>query len=245
MSDTSRTLIKNSIKSFILRIDVIKTDQTNLALIAEKMSAYFDRTEKRQISNFTVNFTSGNSEISKNDFYDFVLISEAKNISMTFSEVQNAFWIECSQYKNSSTYKELITKLLNILKELSLNIESKRIGMRYINDFDCNGVKNISKIYNKRLTSIVRNMLFEKTQSRIIGMEEYNNDGYKLRLQYGIPNKYYPSIITVFNLLLDIDSYIESTNTVDEWEEIIKNLNHAAYNKFKIEINENYIAELK
>lgn len=88
-------------------------------------------------------------------------------------------------------------------------------------------------------------MANEPELSRIIGVEEYNNDGYKLRFQYGIPNKFYPSVMTVYDLIMDIDSYIESTSTISEWEQIIVNLNHAAYRKFINEINENYLKELK
>jgi len=76
-------------------------------------------------------------------------------------------------------------------------------------------------------------------------MEEYNNEGMKMRFQYGIPNKFYPSVITVFDLVLDIDSFIESESSVNEWEGIISKLNHAAYGKFVKEINPNYIEDLK
>ena len=117
MNDENRILSKNDIKTFILRVDLLKNDSVNLSLLAEKMSIYFDRTEKRQINNFTVNFTTGHSEVIKNDCFDFVLVSEKTNTSMTFSEVQNAFWIENNLYTNNSTYKALIGELVDIINE--------------------------------------------------------------------------------------------------------------------------------
>lgn len=47
---SDNTLSKNEIKSFILKVDLINNDQLDIAKIAEKMSVYFDRTEKKQIN---------------------------------------------------------------------------------------------------------------------------------------------------------------------------------------------------
>lgn len=241
--DGTLTLTKNAIKNFILRIDLIKTDRLDIPKIAEAMSKYFDRAEKRQVSNFAINFTKGSSEITQQESFDFVLLSETK--SMTFSEMQNAFWLDSNQYKDNSIYKDMINTTIGVIKNMCGDIESRRIGLRYINEFKCDNQKNINAIYGKRLASTLKLMLADSSQSRIIGMEEYNNDGYKLRFQYGIPNKFYPSVITTFDLLLDIDSYIENTNSVTEWNDAIRTLNHAAYALFVKEINPKYLEELR
>jgi uncharacterized protein (TIGR04255 family) len=246
MGNANNTLTKNAIKQFILRVDFTKSDALNIGEIAERMSVHFDRSEKRQISGFQMKLTQGvASEVVPQNAFDFVLISEQTTTTLTFSEVQNAFWIECNNYINNSIYKEIIDRIIEVINIVSPDIESKRIGLRYINEFKCNNLKSIGKIYAKRLTNITKKMLDRPKLSRIIGMEEYNNDGYKLRLQYGIPNKFYPSVINVFDLLMDIDSYIDSTNTIGEWEGIIVNLNHAAYSLFIDEINTSYLEELK
>ena len=246
-SDEEKTLTRNQIKTFILKIDLIESEKLKIGKIAEAMSKYFDRTEKRQISNFAINLTKNSTDmIKKEELFDFVLISEKSAMSMTFSEVQNSFWLESTQYRNNSLYKDLIKRITDIFTEISNETESKRIGLRYINEYTCEKNKDISRIYNKRLSSALKFMISEKNQSRVIGMEEYNNDdGYKLRLHYGIPNKFYPSIITTFDLLLDIDSFIERTCSIHEWGEVITNLNRAAYSKFINEINPKYLEELK
>jgi len=239
------TLSKNEIKNFILRVDLINNDQLDIAKIAETMSEYFDRTEKKQINKFSINFTKGSSELTKGDTFDYVLVSEEKSISMTFSETQCAFWLESNQYKDNSLYKGIMSKVVNVVDSLCGEAKSRRIGLRYVNQFKCKTKRNIGKIYGKRLSSVVRAMLSgEDLQSRVIGMEEYNDDGFKIRFQYGIPNKFYPSVIGVFDLLLDIDSFIESESGASEWEGIITSLNHAAYGKFVKEINPKYIEVL-
>jgi uncharacterized protein (TIGR04255 family) len=243
--NTNKTLSKNSIKSFILKIDLIMTDRLVIPDIASKISKHFDRAEKRQISNLEIAFTKGSSAIKHQNTFDYVLISEQSGVSMVFSETQNAFWIESSQYKDNSLYKNIIMIAIDSIIELCGEVQSKRIGLRYINEFKCEKAKNVNSIYGKRLTSIMRQMISKANKSRIIGLEEYNNDGYKIRLQYGVPNKFYPSPITVFDLLLDIDSYIENTNSITEWSDVIKILNHSAYDCFVEEINPKYLEELK
>ena len=241
-----KSLNRNSIKKFILRVDILTNTNFNIGKAAEEMSKYFDRTEKRQLSQFTLHFTKSDSETSKKEVFDFVLISEAKSISLTFSEVQNAFWIESSQYINNSTYKGIMDDIVKELTLLNKETEAKIIGLRYINEFACEKINNVNRIYGKRLSTIIKAMMLDKNQSRVIGVEEFNNaDGYKLRLQYGIPNKFYPSVITVYDLLLDIDSYIESTCNINEWNDIITKLNHAAYEQFVRAINLSYLEVLK
>ncbi len=243
---SEKTLAKNEIKNFILKVDLINDGQFELAKIAEKMAGYFDRTEKKQINKFSINFTKGASEITQGDTFDYVLVSELKSLSMTFSETQCAFWLESNQYKDNSLYKGIMKNMVEVVKSLGNEIKSKRIGLRYINQFQCKTKKNIGKIYGRRLSSLVRSMLSEENMlSRIIGMEEYNNDGFKMRFQYGIPNKFYPAVIAVFDLLMDIDSFVESESCPTEWEDIISNLNHAAYGKFVKEINPKYLEDLK
>lgn len=61
---SDNTLAKNEIKNFILKIDLINNDQLDIAKIAEKMSEHFDRTEKKQLSKFSINFTKGSSEVT-------------------------------------------------------------------------------------------------------------------------------------------------------------------------------------
>lgn len=243
--ENDRTLTKNSIKSFILRVDLIEDKEIKIIKIAESISKFFDRTEKRQIKKFSINFTTGNSEKIVDDSFDIVLTSEKDSLSITFSELNNAFWIQSTRYLNNSIYKDQIKRIIDTAMSINKEIESKRIGLRYINEFTCNSVKNINKIYSKRLSSVLKFMTSQENQSRVIGMEEYNDGEYKLRLQYGVPNKFYPSTITIFDLLLDIDSYTESAHGIQEWHEVISKLNHAAYDRFIKEINEKLLEEIR
>lgn len=243
--EDDRTLAKNSIKSFILRVDLIENKEINIVKIAESISKFFDRTEKRQIKKFSINFTTGNSEKVGDDSFDIVLTSDKDSLSITFSELNNALWIQSTRYLNNSIYKDHIKRIIDTTMGINTEIESKRIGLRYINEFTCNSIKNINKFYGRRLSSVLKSMTNEENQSRVIGMEEYNDGEYKLRLQYGVPNKFYPSVITTFDLLLDIDSYTETARGIQEWYDVISKLNHAAYDRFIKEINMKLLEEIR
>jgi uncharacterized protein (TIGR04255 family) len=117
--------------------------------------------------------------------------------------------------------------------------------MRYINSFHCKTPKEIIKVLSKDKAKILSGICQENQLSRMIVQEEYNTENSKLRLQYGVPNKYYPAVMTTYDVLLDIDSYDDSTHPFEEWDEVIKNLNHMAYGAFVKSMNSQYIESLK
>lgn len=246
MDDESRTLNRNSIKNFILRIDLVRSNKNNFDTdkVVQLLSDDFDRVEKRQVKNFKVHFTQNKSELSDQDTFDYYLISESNSVNLAFSDVQNALWITSPQYRDNTTYKDIVKNIIDVIVSLNKEVESSRIGLRYINEFSCQKNTVINQIYGKRLSSVLK-LMMTKNQSRIIGMEEFVNNEYKMRMQYGISNKFYPSIITTCDLLLDIDSYIDCRCNIQDWETVIADLNHAAYERFIVEINPKYLEELK
>lgn len=239
------TLNKNAIKKFLLRIDIIKNDALKYLYIVQELSKYVDRVESRQASNFSINFTQPDPEIKTSQVFDYVLTSDSKGYFITISEIQNAIYFESSSYTDNSTYKDFIELLINIINVNAPETLSKRIGLRYINEFSCDSTRSVSSVFGKRLSSALKNMMSRDNQSRVIGVEEYNNQDTKARIQFGIPNKHYPSTITRIDLLLDIDYYYNSSAKLIEWDSIIKNLNHAAYAYFSSEINPKIIEKLK
>lgn len=117
--------------------------------------------------------------------------------------------------------------------------------MRYINSFQCKTPKDIAKVFNRDKAKTITSICQENKISRVIVQEEYNLENSKLRSQYGIPNKFYPAVMTLYDLLLDIDSFDDTTHPFEEWDEVIRNLNHTAYDEFIKSMNPKYIESLK
>ena len=240
-----RQLSKNSLDLFILRFELIQNSVIDFDLLLSDISKHFDRTEKRLLTNFEVNFTTDKSEVNKVESYDYVLTKEKERYSMTFSKSQNAFWFETTNYINRETYANVVKELLNSAEKNNIKLTTRRIGMRFINNFKCNSPRQISKIF---LPEISRNLVHRVSQnsiSRIICQEEFNYDSCKVRVQYGIPNKFYPAVINNFDLLLDIDSYEDKIQELESLLETINNLNHCAYKAFISNINPTFLNSLK
>jgi uncharacterized protein (TIGR04255 family) len=247
MEPADRTLYNNEIKKFILKIDFVSNDVNAFASLVNKISKHFTRLEQRTHINYNINvdLEQDKEEVQRKQTPDFVLIDEGKSLNLTFSTFQNALIIDLAKYVNNTSYKECLKIVTDAIIELALTIQCKRIGMRYINSFHCKTPKEIIKVLSKDKAKILSGICQENQLSRMIVQEEYNTENSKLRLQYGVPNKYYPAVMTTYDVLLDIDSYDDSTHPFEEWDEVIKNLNHMAYGAFVKSMNSQYIESLK
>lgn len=240
-----RQLTRNSIDLFILRFDLVLGNEIDFDKLLADISKHFDRTEKRVQTNFQVNFTSDKSEVNKVESFDYVLTKEKERYSMTFSKLQNAFWFETTNYINKETYSNVVQELLISAQKNDINISTRRIGMRFINNFNCNSPKQFSKIFISEISKILSQRLNQNSISRVISQDEFNFDVCKARVQYGIPNKFYPAVINNYDLLLDIDSYDDSIQELENLPETINHLNHCAYKAFVSYINPSYLDNLK
>jgi len=240
-----RQLSKNSLDLFILRFDLVQNGEINFDLWLSDISKHFDRTEKRLHTNFEVNFTTDKSEVNKVESYDYVLTKDKENYSMTFSKSQNAFWFETTNYINRDTYANVVSELIKSAEKNKIKLSTRRIGMRFINNFNCNNPKQISKIFIPDIAKILVQRLKQNNISRIICQEEFNFDTCKVRVQYGIPNKFYPAVVNNYDLLLDIDSYDDKIQELENLNETIKGINHCAYNAFVSNINSSFLNSLK
>jgi uncharacterized protein (TIGR04255 family) len=242
---TIRLLSKNAIKQFILKIDLLKPSKEAVLAIINNISVHFDRHEKKQVTNYFIDFTKNDSRYIKNDLFNHVLISESNSLSLTFSEFENSIWIESNNYKENTIYKKYLELIIRNFSEIIPEVFSKRIGMRFINEFNCSLPNNLSKIFNKQTSQIIKSMSETPFISRAISVEEFNFTDFKARVQYGVLNKFYPSIITTYDSILDIDCFDDNQVKVAEWTDIVSKLNHKSYDLFISKMNSNYLKKLK
>lgn len=247
MEQMDRTLPNNGIKKFILKIDFVSNDVNDFALIVNEVSKHFTRLEQRTHINYNVkvDVKADKEELKKEETPDYVLIDEERSLNLILSTFQNVLVIETSKYINNLVYKECLKIVKDAIEKLGLQIQCKRIGMRYINSFHCKALKEIKKIFSRDKANTIFIICQENNLSRVIIQKEFNMETSKLRSQYGLPNKFYPAKMTTYDLLLDIDSYDDSTHSFEEWDDVIRNLNHRAYDEFLKSIDPKYIENLK
>lgn len=95
---------------------------------------------------------------------------------------------------------QCLTKVIEKLKALNVEINSQRIGMRYINIFSCSKVSEISKILNPTDAKLIKETVVKEGIARSMIVHEYQQGDHLVRVQYGIPNRFYPSVIKIMIL---------------------------------------------
>lgn len=245
MEQNSNTLSKNHISSFILKIDLSKDDIIDFHKIANAISKSYHRIETRKQSGFQFNLQEKTAAIDKVESIDYVLSLDSPQIEIVFSINQNSIIFTSSQYRDNKIYKDRIQEIIDLIKLEYTELNANRIGMRFINEYNCNELKKVNNIFNKNISNNIKAMADKEFISRVISQEEYNFSDSKLRLQYGIPNRFYPGLLNNYDLILDIDSYVDSRIIISEWASTLSNLNHNAYRIFKESMNLNLIESLK
>ncbi|MFQ1746571.1 TIGR04255 family protein [Aeromonas veronii] len=243
----NRELQKNLVSAFLLRIDFLELKQDCVTALCNKLAPQFKNIERRQATNLKVEVNSqGQSSLQQVNSYDVILNSPQELLSLTLSSEGSYILIEAGKYRSNSVYKGIISDIVDVCSEKFPDVLSKRIGLRYINEFSCKGIKDIGKIFSKRTSTVTKGISGQDVTkiSRAIAMEEHLVGDGRIRLQYGVPNKFYPSEIVSYDLLLDIDSFIEASIEVNEWSNEISKLNHAAYAVFTECMNAKFIVSI-
>lgn len=124
-------------------------------------------------------------------------------------------------------------------------VTARRIGLRYVNSFPCAKVTDVRKVLNLTYGATVSSILKSEQLTRAIVLEEYQHEDCYARVQYGIPNKFYPSLIKSLDLLLDIDVFQAGAQFITDWAESVKVCNHKAFEVFRLFIKEDYLGKLK
>jgi uncharacterized protein (TIGR04255 family) len=192
-----------------------------------------------------LNSTNDSTNITESDHKDYKLISSKYSSTLTLSEGSRAIYIECNNYIDYKSYIDTIRIVIAGLQTLETPSSAERIGMRFINEFKCSSLSSLKKIFNLRQRPVVINMLKSSFCSRAVAIEEYNYSDMKSRVQYGVINRYYPAVIANYDASLDIDVFDDSSNDISNWDDILKSLNHKAFEIFKDTINEKIISGMK
>ena len=196
---TDRILQNNKISHFILRIDFTKDIQIDYKILSESLKDEFETYRTELHSNYNVNID--NFEVKKEDFIKYLL--SAPTISLKIDSFEKSVVVELQQYKDKSSYMQYLTKVIEKLKALNVEINSQRIGMRYINIFSCSKVSEISKILNPTDAKLIKETVVREGIARSMIVHEYQQGDHLVRVQYGIPNRFYPSVIKNGNDIRD------------------------------------------
>lgn len=242
MENTNKTLLNNKIDQFILRIDLTQDPIVDFKLLAEKLTA--DYGDARTELHVNYNLDMQKVEVKREEFLKYTL-GTAPQITLTLDCFEKSIVLESSHYENNGVYKQRFAKIVKLISEMQSAASAQRIGMRYINKFQCLKSSEISKFFNASEASCIKNTLKQEKISRAMLVHEYQYGDFQARVQCGIPNKYYPSIISNYELVLDIDVFGIGVQTIDSWEDAVRDYNHGAYDLFLQYIKPSLLDDLR
>ncbi|SEM53277.1 TIGR04255 family protein [Prevotella sp. ne3005] len=231
MSNPKRTLTKNKVSTFIIRIDLDMSSELDYGDISDALGMVFPNRQIQISPHFNVNLDS--VRIDKAEAKKFLFLIEP-SVRLEISPVDKAIIFSSNYYTTNDLYKERLGKVVEVFSERTGGtIKSRRIGMRFINTFPANKDGNLPTVLNASETKILKESLAKKNDlSRLIIVDEYLKEDYRIRVQYGVPNKFYPNKISSQDVILDIDVYSEGLQPIENWCEMISVYNHAAFDTF-------------
>ena len=242
MAVESKTLQNNKITQFILRIDIMPGMSVDFKKLAETLSTDYGTVRTELHVNYQVDMDK--VEVNKEEFLTYIL-GKAPNVTLQLNCFERSIVLTSNHYNDNSVYKDKVNRIITLLKEYHPGLAASRIGMRFINTFPCTKPADIGKYLTTGETNSLKDTLKRDKVSRAILVHEYQHGDYQVRVQCGIPNKFYPSIITNYELVLDIDVYGIGSQSIDRWEESIRDYNHGAYDCFIAYVKPNLLSDMQ
>lgn len=237
-----RTLSNNKICQFILRIDLTPDSIIDFSQIAGMLKNDYGQLSTELKVNFNINFQT--TEVKREDYITYKL-GTPPSVILKLDSFEKAVILMSNHYDNNRIYKDRLSKIIKVISSLNPEAKAQRIGMRYINQFSCLKKSDISKFIEPTVAKSIKSALEKDRIARAMIVHEYQNDSHMRRVQCGIPNKFYPSIISSFDVVLDIDVYGSGIMPIEEWEGNVSEYNHGAYDTFMDYIKNEIIKTLR
>lgn len=237
-----RTLVKNKISQFILRIDLTPDSLIDFGMLAEALKSDYGSIKTELKVNFNVNVQT--SEVNREQYLTYIL-GEAPSVTLKLDSFEKAIILMSLQYSDNSIYKDRLSHIISCIVKQNPEVKAQRIGIRYVNKFSCSKMADISKILNPSESKSIKDSLNNDGIARTMIVHEYQSISHMRRVQCGIPNRFYPSLISNYDVVLDIDVYSGGIMNIEVWEENVREYNHAAYDTFISYIKDTFVKSLK
>ena len=242
MNEVTKTLQNNKITQFILKIDLMPGVTIDFKSVAEALSGDYGSARNELHVNYNVDMNK--VEVKKEEFLTFVL-GKAPDVSLRLNCFEKSILLSSTKYNDNSIYKGKLHSIVSILKDISPEVSASRIGMRFINTFPCSKPSDIGKYLISTEANCIKEALKREKISRAILVHEFQYGDYQVRVQCGIPNKFYPSVISNYELILDIDVFGLGSQPLERWEESVDEYNHGAYDSFLAYIKPSLLDEMR
>ncbi len=210
---------KNYIKEVIARLDFLNNQsdfEKGLPIeFLEKIKSRFPiaETSSGVVNNIQVSDTEVVKSQEKYTEWIFHGINREKSIKVSPKYIV----VSLNKYYNNDDFLNDFTAPINLLlKEPSIQIQ--RTGIRFINVFDdfINEYSDISNYFAPMISASFNSLYKSESCSRNLLITEYLLNDIKMRMQSGIFNQNYPSIVTKKDFIIDIDAFIDFPHIISD-----------------------------
>lgn len=240
--DETRVLINNKVSHFILRIDVDPASGIQYDKLVNDLKPKSSSYKVELHTNFNIDVNK--QQVNKQDFLKHIL-GFGQFVRLYIDTFLNAIIIDASHYETNTVYKAILGDIIQALTTQDVDVYANRVGMRFINTFPCTKREDISKVFKSPEAKAIKDGVDKESVSRVMVVEEFQEADYMKRVQLGIPNKFYPAVITNLDLTLDIDVYTSGRQQMSLWSEIVSSCNHIAYDTFVSYVKDSYLDSMK
>ena len=251
MSELSKICYsKNFISKVVCKVDFISALQ-NSQVLDEKLQKVALRhypvqnmDEIVKFSQIKLNLNSSKPDIS-DEVTDVLLRKFSTSTERNSLKISNNFI--SFDIQDYISFSSLLAAYSDIMTELFAtgNIAIKRIGLRYINQFDVGQMRvqknyfnaNVACALERKLTDIDDTFCLTRATHRI----EYKVDDMKLNFVYGLNNKNYPNAISdSASFMLDYDCFRDEViERLDETIRVLKSAHSNIQTLFESSITDN------
>jgi uncharacterized protein (TIGR04255 family) len=204
---------RNYLSEVIVRLDFLsplqEVEQKLSRRISQRAKTLFPIAEPRDVLAREVQVSR--TELRSRDRHGKEWVFHGREREKRFVIGGGALYVSYSLYSNYEVLREEFLTVMNTCFDVFPDMQGKRLGLRYINNFDfSNGDPLVwEQFLNNDMLSLFRFAPDPTSLSRIFHVLEFNYGDHNLRYQFGMPNPDFPAAIRQRLFVLDFDAYFE------------------------------------
>jgi uncharacterized protein (TIGR04255 family) len=211
---------KSYLTEVVARIDfatpITGFEKTLSSKLVKKISKHFPIIEP--VETVGHQFQIGDGDIKKTEMHakQWNFFGKEREKQLVISN--NFVFARYTIYSKYEALNDEFREAINAIDQEQPGAVAQRIGLRYINNFEIEGIKitEWDRLISGKLLGTLT--FFENTAhlTRLFHIAELKFDDIDVRFQFGFPNQDYPAIIKRPIFVIDIDAYAQVTHAITE-----------------------------
>ena len=235
----------NRLVNDLMRIDYFEPVSINVSEVKsvarDDLPVYQTQQVVENSINSHVDF-SGKPQITQNSVQFDAQVYSNREQTTKITVTPKYILLEELAYNSFNKTSAILSKIFNIIRKNSPELNISRIGVRYINNVDLTTVDRDewSKYLKTDLISSVLSMVENSSLVRTQNMVELRFEDYIVRSVSGFINSNYPANLRQYLATLDYDAFIDGSVSPEEVEIYLAKFHTTIKELFRASLTENF-----